>query len=397
MNHRPNSRRFRNASWLSTFLFVGLSTSTVQLTHAKPIPGKNDRIGWSADGNMNDPDDWGASAMALAIFAKQGWQDKVVHIDYNNWLHGNKDYKSAEETISMVEGARKFNFTKTKLFDCQTDLDAAVANAANEINKSSSTSRFWYVQAGPFEVAYQALKRADPEKRKYCILVSHSEMNERAGKWPEQHGKDDCVALGAEYFFTTGQGKDKFGSGKFKEWHLVDWMKDSPCQEYRWVYSRLRKTAEHKNGVLDASDGGMAFALATGDLDGNFNPKLKDFLGTEWAASPISANYEAQIPQLAYAAQELKTALVEAGREGLKVTLSGKGDSLSPEGFQIRTDRPNQIEVVGSDATGAMYGGLEVAEFLKLGLPVENDARMPLEKKRGIKSNITMCSIKQGL
>ena len=337
---------------------------------------------------MNDPDDWGASAMALAIFAKQGWQDRVVHIDYNNWLHGNKDYKSAEETMSMVEGARRFNFAQTKLFDCQTDLDAAVASAADEINKSSSTSRFWYVQAGPFEVAYQALKRADPDKRKYCILVSHSEMNERAGKWPGQHGKDDCVALGAGYYFTTGQGRDKFGSGKFKEWHLVDWMKDSPCPEYRWVYSRFRKTAEHKNGVLDASDGGMAFALATGYLDGNFNPKLKDFLGTGWAASPMSVDYDAQIPQLAFAAQELKTALAEAGREGLHVTLGIKGDSLPPEGFRILTERPNQIEVVGSDATGAMYGGLELAERLRLGLPIENVERTPFIQKRGIKFNI---------
>lgn len=49
--------------------------------------------------------------------------------------------------------------------------------------------------------------------------------------------------------------KIKFGGGKCKEWHLVDWMKDSPCPEYRWVYSWFKKTAEHKNGMLDASDG----------------------------------------------------------------------------------------------------------------------------------------------
>ena len=56
--------------------------------------------------------------------------------------------------------------------------------------------------------------------------------------WPGQHGKDDCVALGAKYYYTTGQGKDKFGGGKFHEWQLVDWMNDSPCPEYRWDYSR---------------------------------------------------------------------------------------------------------------------------------------------------------------
>lgn len=255
------------------------------IKHDGPIPGGNDRIGWSADGNKNDPDDWGATAMALAIFAKQGWQDKLVHMDYNNWLPNNTPYKSAEETISVVEGIEKFRFTQTKVFDNQTDLEAAIDNVVAEINKSSERNRFWYVQAGPFEVAYRALKKADPKKRQYCILVSHSEMNERANKWPDQHGKDDCLALGAKYFFTTGQGKEKFGSGKFKEWHLVDWLKNSPCPEYRWVYSRFKKTAEHKNGVLDASDGGMAFVLVTGDTEGNFSPKLRDLLGTDWSSS----------------------------------------------------------------------------------------------------------------
>ena len=36
-----------------------------------------------------------------------------------------------------------------------------------------------------------------------------------------------------------------------------------------------------KYGGLDASDGGMAFALATGDLNGNFT-KLRNFLGSDW-------------------------------------------------------------------------------------------------------------------
>ncbi len=260
------------------------ATFTFQSTYAGPIPGKNDRIGWSADGNQNDEDDWGATALALAIFATAGWQDKVVHIDYNNWLAGNTPFKSAEEKISVIEGARIFKFTRTKLFDNQTDLEAAIDNVAAEINKSSSDSLFWYIQAGPFEVAYRALKKAKPEKRQYCILVSHSEMNERANKWPNQHGKNDCVALGATYFFTTGQGKDKFGGGNFYEWHLVDWLKNSPSAGYRWVYSRFKKTAEHKHDVLDASDGGMAYAMVTGDFDGNFNPKLKNFLGNDWTS-----------------------------------------------------------------------------------------------------------------
>jgi hypothetical protein len=33
------------------------------------------RIAYSADGNHNDPDDWAASPVALAIFAEAGLRD----------------------------------------------------------------------------------------------------------------------------------------------------------------------------------------------------------------------------------------------------------------------------------------------------------------------------------
>jgi len=370
-----------------------LPTCLEAAPEVSPIPGKDDRIGWSADGNRHDPDDWGATAMALAIFAKQGWQDKLVHLDYNNWLPDNTPFKSAEETISVVEGVKRFRFTQTKIFDCRSDLAAAIENVVAEINKSSDSSRFWYVQAGPFEVAYLALLKADPDKRQHCILVSHSAANDRPEHWPGQHGKDDCVALGAKYYFTTGQGKQKFGSRRFHEWQLLEWMKNSPNPEYRWVYSRIQKSAEHKDDCLDASDGGMAFVLATGDTEGNFSPKLRDFLGTDWiepGRGTSLVEYDVEIPQLAFAAQELKDAMEEVGRKDLRLSLVIKADASLPEAFQIRVVGSKQIEVTGSDATGAMYGGLEVADLLRLGLPIKDQEQKPFVKKRGVKINIPL-------
>jgi hypothetical protein len=272
-------------------LLLGLILPVMfQPVSAGPIPTENDRIGWSSDGNKVDPDDWAATALALAVFAKMGWQDKLVHFDYNNRLDGSHAWKEAENYESTIGGARRFGFNEDVFFDAQRELEAAIESAKEEINKSHEGSKFWYVQAGPFEVAYQALLRANPGKRQYCILVSHSEINERADKWKLEdgspsHGKDDCVALGAKYFFTEIQGKDKFGGKTFLRWDLVEWLKHSPCEEYRWVHSRFRATAKHKENGLDASDGGMAFVLATGDLNGNFSPKLRGFLGTDWFES----------------------------------------------------------------------------------------------------------------
>jgi len=100
--------------------------------------------------------------------------------------------------------------------------------------------------------------------------------------------------------------------------------------------------------------------------------------------------YDSRIPQLAFAAQELKDALKEAGREDLKVTLVVKPDESSPEAFQIRSVNPTHIEVTGSDATGTMYGGLEVADLLRLGLPIEDQDQKPFVEKRGVKINIPL-------
>lgn len=272
-----------NSTFSRGFLIIMAINFIFQIIVAAQIPGKNDRIGWSSDGNKNDPDDWSATAMALAIFARMGWQDKLVHFDYNNRLDESLEWKEAENYESTLGGAKRFNFDVERFFDDQRELEAAIEHAKEEINKSSESSKFWYVQAGPFEVAYQALLRSDPEKRPYCILVSHAEINERPGKWELEdgtpsHGKDDCVALGAKYFFTTGQGKSKFGGRAYNGWDQVEWMKNSPDENYRWLYSRFLETAKYKDNGLDASDGGMAYVLATGDLNGNFAPKLKDFL-----------------------------------------------------------------------------------------------------------------------
>ncbi len=100
--------------------------------------------------------------------------------------------------------------------------------------------------------------------------------------------------------------------------------------------------------------------------------------------------YDATIPQLKFAAQEIERAVIETGRKDLMVTLTVKSDSTSPEAFQIRSAEPNRVDVIGSDATGAMYGGIEVAEYLKLGLPIANVQRKPFVAKRGIKFNIPL-------
>ena len=100
--------------------------------------------------------------------------------------------------------------------------------------------------------------------------------------------------------------------------------------------------------------------------------------------------YDSRIPQVAFAAQELKGALKEAKREDLRVVLTVKPDKSSPEAFEIRSVGSTRIKITGSDATGAMYGGLEVADLLRLGLPIKDQEQKPFVKKRGVIINIPL-------
>ena len=107
-----------------------------------------------------------------------------------------------------------------------------------------------------------------------------------------------------------------------------------------------------------------------------------------WLCALVEYDHEG--PQLVFAAKELSAPIKEAGQENLHVSLLINPDASNPEAFQIRRIGPLQIVVTGTDARGAMYGGLEVADRLRMGLPVEDQDQKPFVKKRGVKINIPL-------
>ncbi|MFC2089454.1 Ig-like domain-containing protein [Bacteroidota bacterium] len=107
-------------------------------------------------------------------------------------------------------------------------------------------------------------------------------------------------------------------------------------------------------------------------------------------SSASNVEYDDRIPQLEFAAQEIEKALKETDKGKLKVTLLIKADESNPEAFTIRNVGKNRIEVSGTDSKGAMYGGLEVAELIQLGLPITDQEQKPYVEKRGVKINIPL-------
>ena len=100
--------------------------------------------------------------------------------------------------------------------------------------------------------------------------------------------------------------------------------------------------------------------------------------------------YNKGVPQLHFAAMEIQKAFNETKKIDLTVELKiGPNGSSSPEGFEFIRDG-QKVTVIGTDPSGAMYGGLEVAEYLKLGLDIKPVTRSPFLKKRGIKFNIPL-------
>lgn len=97
-------------------------------------------------------------------------------------------------------------------------------------------------------------------------------------------------------------------------------------------------------------------------------------------------------PPLAFAAAEIQRAHLERAPAPLKkvrLHITGAG---APQSFQLAQPAPDTLEVRGADAPGAMYGGLEIAEALRLGLlaQLRPGEHRPYIEQRGIKFNVPL-------
>jgi hypothetical protein len=92
-----------------------------------------------------------------------------------------------------------------------------------------------------------------------------------------------------------------------------------------------------------------------------------------------------------FAATEIKREADAKGSD-LKVTLTVEKDAkASPQSYRIVREGKT-IRVIGADESGAMYGGLDIAEAIRLGMldSLQNSEHKPHIAKRGIKFNIPL-------
>lgn len=109
------------------------------------------------------------------------------------------------------------------------------------------------------------------------------------------------------------------------------------------------------------------------------------------AQIPAAVTCDPLLPQLRFAAADIEAALAARGEQGAIVLTIDAASDLKAEGFAIvRTGAG--CRVVGKDAAGAMYGGLDVAETIRSqGFAAVQSMRIsPHMAVRGVKFNIPL-------
>ncbi len=109
-------------------------------------------------------------------------------------------------------------------------------------------------------------------------------------------------------------------------------------------------------------------------------------------AAEVTVSIDTNSASARFAADEIRAAASRAkAASPLAVTLRVDATSLPPQGYRF-TREADKLTVTGGDAAGAMYGGLDVAEAIRIGTAAElkTGEHRPFVEKRGIKFNIPL-------
>jgi hypothetical protein len=259
------------------------------LERASAATYSDNRVAIDADGNYNDPDDWGATPMGLALLAKLGLQARLVHYSWANIIGPNDPSFYEEMKKSTLGAAERFGFNRAKFFDCRRNLAAALSNLRNQINLSSASNPLLVIAVGPMEVLWRAVNVSEPAKRQYVTVISHTQWNATKTYPPTmRHTRADVEALGVNWIQIKNQNdrlwtRNADGSPDWSPWF---WLRDAARARMRWIYQRMRISAAARDGSgrtgkADVSDAGVVYYLLTNDQ--NATPsKLRTFFGN-WA------------------------------------------------------------------------------------------------------------------
>ncbi|WNH11914.1 hypothetical protein [Thalassobellus suaedae] len=281
-------------------LIIGFLFLAPNFSSAQALDYNNNRIACSADGNAQpdldytgrwnyaDPDDWGATPATLAILAKLKLQDKLVHYSYNNFMPSPPHTTVRNYMKEGVDGSiTRRGFNKDLFFDVGTHKSEAIKHFKNELVKSTEEDPLYFINMGPSEFLYQAVKlvinEGNGEALSHVYIVSHSNYNDNHLRRPNHHTIDQVIELsGKRLKFKrikdqNNKNNPNEGWSSNHDWSVWDWLKNHKNPDIAWIWKCMKK---HKEKRADISDAGMVYYLLTGDEDGNPS-KFQTFLGNK--------------------------------------------------------------------------------------------------------------------
>ncbi len=261
----------------------------------------NNRFAISADGNnVDDPldkwlradeDDWGATPAAMAMIAKLGLGDKLVHYSYNNFVEGKPGPDDENMMyIGVKGGLERFPLNPKVFFDCTKEFKKAKKSLIAEMAKSTASDPLYFIHMGPSEFFYQCvegvIKMGKIESLSHVYVVSHSGYNDNHIRREYHHTMQQARDLSGDRI-KYKRIKDQNGShnpnilwSSKKDFSVWYWMRDSKDPDIRWIYERMLPNAK---GHADISDAGMLYYLLVGDENGS-PEKFREFLGDKIVA-----------------------------------------------------------------------------------------------------------------
>jgi len=292
-------RHLKHARWmicLAVALLHGAAANPVLAAAGPYVDGRfRGRIAYSCDGNHNDPDDWAASPVTLAILAEAGLKEQLVHFDYNCIMPLTDPEWEKLHAESVLGTAERYGFDPAKFFDCRKDRDGAVASIVKAINDSTATDPLYFIIAGPMEVPNLGLQKSDPAKRQFVYCISHSRWNDGfASRYKFTCTKRSVIEQDVHWVQIRDQNRllsfGRYGRpSAWKEFEPYFWMRDSDDARVRWLWERMVISARP-----DASDAGMTWFLATGDEE--CDPvKLRRLIDEHRCPAPLIARRQVRI------------------------------------------------------------------------------------------------------
>lgn len=259
----------------------------------RPFDGKSfhGRIAYSADGNFNDPDDWIASPVALAILAECGAKDRLVHFDYNNILPETDPKWEKIHAESVLGAAKRYGYDLARFHDCRQDREGALASIARAIDASSADDPLYFILAGPMEVPFLGIQRSDPRKREFVYCISHSRWNDGFSSQARHdfftYNKRSVNESGVHWVQIQDQNRllsfGQYGKPAApEEFRPYFWLRDSNADNLRFLWDRMVVSTRP-----DPSDAGMAYFLMTGDEQSD-PAKLQRLLSDKIVPTPIA-------------------------------------------------------------------------------------------------------------